>query len=179
MSLASAVALQWQGPIVVPMGKDKLCTSSEPKLYTTNQHQILNDWLRRWGEENCQIWLRLVLYGGLLPMWVKCRPTLLLFFLLVSLIRLQTTIRHGFWCTMAQKTSFGIRICPWSKHEVTPWMCLLSIRSVKIERKGVKIPKIWLSRKSPPKRKRPKISYRPNCYLVKYTNGCNETMNLT
>jgi len=48
-------------------------------------------------------------YGGLLSMWVKC--TLLLFFLLVSSIRLQTTIRNGFWCTMAQNTPIGVRIC--------------------------------------------------------------------
>jgi len=56
-------------------------------------------------------------YGGF-PRWVKC--TLLLFFLLVSSFRLQTTIRNGFWCTMAQKIRFGAR------------MCLLSNRSVKI-----------------------------------------------
>jgi len=54
--------------------------------------------------------------------------------ILGSLIRLQTTIRNGFWCTMAQKIRFGTR------------MCLLSIRSVKIWCKGVKIAKIWLSR---------------------------------
>jgi len=64
-----------------------------------------------------------------------------LFFLLVSLIRLQTTIRNGFWCFMAQKTSFGVRMSP------------LSIRSVKIECKGVKIPKSWPSREIPAKTK--------------------------
>jgi len=61
--------------------------------------------------------------------------------LLVSLISLQTTLRNGFWCAMAQKTSFGVR------------MCLLSIRNVKIERKDVKVSKIWPSREIPAKTK--------------------------
>jgi len=45
------------------------------------------------------------------------------------------------WCTMAQKTSFSIR------------MCLLSIRSVNIQCKGVKISKVWPSREMPAKTK--------------------------
>jgi len=49
--------------------------------------------------------------------------------------------------TMAQKTSFGVR------------MCLLSIRSVKIESKQSKSPKSCSVGKSHPKRKRPKIPY--------------------
>jgi len=31
-SLASAAALQWLGPVIVPMGKGECCTSPEPKL---------------------------------------------------------------------------------------------------------------------------------------------------
>jgi len=31
-SRARAVALQWLGPLVVPMGKATFCTSPEPKL---------------------------------------------------------------------------------------------------------------------------------------------------
>jgi len=110
--------------------------------YVTNHYHILNDWLYRWDEENCIIWFRLVL-RGLLPMWVKC--TLLQFFLFVSLLGLLTTIRKGFWCIMAQKTSFGAR------------MCLLSIRCVKIECKKVNIPKIWLSRESQAKNENVRI----------------------
>jgi len=49
----------------------------------------------------------------------------------------QTKICNGIWRNVAQKTSFGVRTC------------LLSIRSVKIEGKGVKIPKLWLSREIP------------------------------
>jgi len=41
------------------------------------------------------------------------------FFLSGSSFRLQTTIRNGFWCIMAQKIRFGAR------------MCLLSIHSLK------------------------------------------------
>jgi len=59
------------------------------------------------------------------------------FFLFVSLVRLQTAIRNGFWfwCrpTMAQNTSFGVG------------MCLLSILSIKIECMGIGIPKILSS----------------------------------
>jgi len=89
--------------------------------YLTNQYKIVNDWLRRWDEENCQVWFRSVL-GERLP--CEWNIQFYCFFLLVSLIRLHTTIRNGFSCTIGQISSFGVR------------MCLLSIRSVKI-------PKIW------------------------------------
>jgi len=48
---------------------------------------------------------------------------------------------------MAQKTSFDVRFCQ------------LSIQSVKIESKGVKIPKIWLIREIPAKTNTSKIPY--------------------
>jgi len=40
--LQSAVALQWYGPLVVPMGKGKVCTSPKPKLRYQST-PILND----------------------------------------------------------------------------------------------------------------------------------------
>jgi len=89
----------------------------QSRNYCTNQYQILNDWLPRWDKENCQIWLQWVL-GKRLLKWVKY--TLLCKKIVGSLIRLQTTIHNGFWCTMAHKIRFGAR------------MCLLSIQSVKI-----------------------------------------------
>jgi len=109
--------------------------------YLTPHYKILNKWLRQWDKENCQIWLRSVL-GERLP----CGWNIVLVrdFLLVSLIRLQTAIRNRFWCIVAQKTSFGLR------------MCLLSIRSVKIGCKGSKSPKSDSVGKYQRKRKRPK-----------------------
>jgi len=96
-----------------------------------------------------------------LPMWVKY--TILAFFLLVLLIRLQTTIRNGFLCTVAQKTSFSAR------------MCVLSIRIVKIECMVVKIPKIWPSREIPAKTKTFESTL-SLCYWAKYTNVCIEAL---
>jgi len=68
---------------------------------------------------------------------------------------------------MAQKTSFGVS------------MCLLIVRSVKIEDrpKRVEITKIWLCREIPAKTKTSENTMKL-CYLAKYTN-CNETLNLT
>jgi len=67
---------------------------------------------------------------------------------------------------MAQKTSFGVR------------MCLLSIQSDKIVCKGSKTPNSGSVGKSQPKRKRSKIPYELSCF-AKYTNGCNNPLNLT
>jgi len=66
--------------------------------------------------------------------------------------------------TMAQKTSFGIR------------MCLLIILSIKIECKGVKVPKIWLRREIPDNTKTSENTLKLY-HFAKYTNGCNETLN--
>jgi len=94
------------------------------------------------------IWWPWVL-GELLLKWVKYTLFCMQFActqILGSLIRLQTTICNGFWCTVAQKIRFGAR------------MCLLSIQSVNIQCKGVKLAKIWLSREIPAKSKTPENS---------------------
>jgi len=67
---------------------------------------------------------------------------------------------------MAQKTSFGVR------------MCLLSILSVKIERRWVKIPKILLNREIQATTKTSENTLKL-LLLTKYTNRCNTTLNLT
>jgi len=93
----------------------------QSRNYLTNQYQILNDWLHRWDKENCQILLWLVL-GDCLPMLVKY--IILLFYCFFFLFRwsgYRPQFATEFWCPMAQKTLFGVR------------MYLLSIRSVKIE----------------------------------------------
>jgi len=56
---------------------------------------------------------------------------------------------------------------------------LLSIRSVKIEYKGLNIPKIWHSYRDIPANTKTSENALKRFYLVKYTNGCNDTLNFS
>jgi len=68
---------------------------------------------------------------------------------------------------MAQKASFGARLC------------LVSIRGVKIENKGGQnLQNLAQYREIQAKTKLSENTLKL-CYLAEYTNGCNETLNLT
>jgi len=121
--------------------KEKCCTSPEPKLRyqsTPNFERLIT--AGRWRELH-----NLVQIGsmGASPHVGEMYTSTVFFYL----FRWSGYIRNGFWCSMAQKTSFSVR------------MFLLSIRSVNIECKGVKIPKTGPVGKSQPKRKRSKVPY--------------------